>query len=406
MKKILKATKYLKQNGIKKFIKRTKQHLKLLKAREYTISKNGIYLIKNKYKKTIFFKKNNIVYLSKNKLKVTSKNYEIVSKLNMYGYSVHYKYLNEDKEKINYCLPIASNELLEKKHISNLNNKKIVIDNSLKKEDLFLNIKKLNIIKKEKLFESLNKDLQKKFKKQISIIILNYNNGQIIEKCLNSLIKYNDYNYEIIVVDNCSKDGSYKLLEQKYKDKIVLIKNKKNGCSSGRNIGIEKANGKYILFLDSDQYPIYHNWLDNYLEIISNKNCAISWAAGWFKKNGDAGQITDNFLFRYMAPKALYRNDIGYLGSGGLFVKKEILKEIGGFDEKYDPTSYEDTDISLNLRNSGIELIYCPYLGIIHEPHMTTNSGSSEYDNLMKKNAKYFKDKWKKQNKKLLNYIK
>ena len=107
-----------------------------------------------------------------------------------------------------------------------------------------------------------------------------------------------------------------------------------------------------------------------------------------------------------MAPKALYRNDIGYLGSGGLFVKKEILKEIGGFDEKYDPTSYEDTDISLNLRNSGIELIYCPYLGIIHEPHMTTNSGSSEYDNLMKKNAKYFKDKWKKQNKKLLNYIK
>ena len=51
MKKILKATKYLKQNGIKKFIKRTKQHLKLLKAREYTISKNGIYLIKNKYTK-------------------------------------------------------------------------------------------------------------------------------------------------------------------------------------------------------------------------------------------------------------------------------------------------------------------------------------------------------------------
>ena len=87
-------------------------------------------------------------------------------------------------------------------------------------------------------------------------------------------------------------------------------------------------------------------------------------------------------------------------------VVKKLFDEIGGFDENYDPTCYEDTDISLKIRNVGKEIVYCPYLGIIHNPHQTTKSGSNEHSVLIKNKGDYFVKKWKLENKKLLNYRK
>ena len=248
------------------------------------------------------------------------------------------------------------------------------------------------------------------FKDKISIVILNYNNKNIIFKSINSLLKYNElYNYEIIVVDNGSTDGSYELLKEKYSDKIKIFKNTKNGCSSGRNLGASKASNEYLMFLDSDQWATNKYWLEPYEIILNNyENIGlIGWAAGFFNNKGYAYHVVDSFPYRYMPCNMIARKDISYLGSGGMLLKKELFDKIDGFDVKYDPTCYEDTDISLKVRDANQEFVYCPYLGIIHLPHQTTNSGSEGHTKLLKEKREYFKNKWTEKNSKLLKkYVK
>ena len=182
----------------------------------------------------------------------------------------------------------------------------------------------------------------------------------------------------------------------------------KNGCSSGRNIGIKNSTKKYIIFLDSDQWVLNDNWLDNYIEIFkNNKNVgAIGWTGGWFNNKGYSFHTVNNFKYNYMPPASLFRSDIGYLGTGGMMTTKKLLNEVGNFDEEYDPTCYEDTDISLKIRNANKEILYCPYLGVGHKPHQTTNSGSKEHSKLIYEKGTYFVNKWKRINPKLLKYKK
>lgn len=262
-----------------------------------------------------------------------------------------------------------------------------------------------------KIIDNFEKDnkCDSEFYNNISIIILNYNNKNVIENCINSIIKFNErYNAEIIVVDNQSTDGSYELLKNQYENKIKLYRNEKNGCSSGRNLGVSKTSKKYIMFLDSDQWILHKYWLEPYIEILKkDENIgALGWAAGWFNKEGYSYHVVDSFPYKYMPPIGLYRSDIGYLGTGGMILEKKLFDKVEGFDLYYDPTCYEDTDLSLKVRNDGKEIAYTTYLGVGHLPHQTTKSGTKEHDNLIKSKGDYFISKWKKINPELLKFIK
>ena len=259
------------------------------------------------------------------------------------------------------------------------------------------------------LYKSESEKCQKEFYNNISIVVLNYNNKGIIDRCIDSLLRYNKrYSYEIIIVDNKSTDGSLEQMKNKYKDKIKIIENEKNGCSSGRNLGVKNATKEYIMFLDSDQWAMNEYWIEPYFEIINKvPNVGlIGWAAGWFNKYGKAYHVVDSFAYRYMPQSGLCRKDIGYLGSGGMMIKKELFDKVEGFDLFYDPTCYEDTDLSLKIRNEGFEIYYCPYLGVMHLPHQTTKSGSSAHKKLTNEKQEYFTKKWNEKNPDLLKYIK
>jgi len=244
---------------------------------------------------------------------------------------------------------------------------------------------------------------------KLSIVVLNYNNKGIIDKCVASLLRYRDrYAYEVVVVDNCSKDGSYEQLQERFGSSINLVRNSKNGCSSGRNLGVSVASGDYILFLDSDQWATDRYWLDAYLHIheTADNFGAVAWNGGWFDKYGAAYVVVDSFAFRYMAPSALYRGDIGYLATCGFLMDKAVFNQIDGFDEYYDPTCYEDTDLSLKIRHAGLEFYYSPYLGVVHLPHQSTKAGTESHLKLITEKQKYFVQKWRELNPKLLEYIK
>ena len=86
----------------------------------------------------------------------------------------------------------------------------------------------------------------------VSIIILNYNAGKLLMNCVQSIIKSNYSNFEIILVDNNSTDNSH--IECKNEnEKIKLIENDENfGYCEGNNIGIRQASGKFIVILNPD----------------------------------------------------------------------------------------------------------------------------------------------------------
>ena len=245
-------------------------------------------------------------------------------------------------------------------------------------------------------------------KPSVSVIVLNYNNKKVIERCVKTLLTHNRrYQYEIIVVDNGSSDGSFELLKEKYGNDITLLRNSVNGCSSGRNLGAKYATGEYIVFLDSDQWIVSDYWLDSALDlIVNNVNIgAVGWNAGWFEPGKTTGPIVDYLPNRGLESSEIwYKTDIAYLATSGFLMKKSLFDQIAGFDEFYDPTCFEDTDISLKIRDYGYELAYCPYMAIMHLPHQTTKSGSASHTQLMERNGKYFWNKWVEKNEKLLAY--
>ena len=102
-----------------------------------------------------------------------------------------------------------------------------------------------------------------------SIIVPVYNTSKYLEICLNSIFKQTNQDYEIICINDGSTDNSLDVLK-KYKEDIIIIDQKNQGLSMARNNGVKKAKGKYILFLDSDDY--LNKDLLRQLDIVTKNN--------------------------------------------------------------------------------------------------------------------------------------
>lgn len=112
--------------------------------------------------------------------------------------------------------------------------------------------------------------------KALSIIVPVYNVADYLDECVNSLISNEDDDIEIILVDDGSTDGSSELCDEiALKDKRVIVIHKKNGgVSSARNVGIEKSTGKWVCFVDSDDW-VYYSILRMIHSRYFNSKCEI-----------------------------------------------------------------------------------------------------------------------------------
>lgn len=110
-----------------------------------------------------------------------------------------------------------------------------------------------------------------------SIIIPNYNNATYLEKCLKSVLNQTFTQYELIVIDDVSTDNSIEIINNTLNQypnlNTKLIKLKEKAWNGGsRNIGIKQAKGKYLLFLDSDDWFLNNNIFQNLYNFIILKN--------------------------------------------------------------------------------------------------------------------------------------
>ena len=91
----------------------------------------------------------------------------------------------------------------------------------------------------------------------LSIIVPIYNVEEYLAECLKSLYKISNLRYEVILVNDGSKDNSYQIMEEfkrLYPKQTVIVNKENGGLSSARNAGLKIAKGKYISFIDSDDF--------------------------------------------------------------------------------------------------------------------------------------------------------
>ncbi len=122
---------------------------------------------------------------------------------------------------------------------------------------------------------------------KVSIIIPVYNASKTIEKCLKSIIKQTYKNIEIIIINDGSKDNSLEIINKlSKKDKRIIVIDKENeGVANTRNLGIKKATGKYIMFIDNDDY-IENNYVESFINAIDDNDILI----GGYKRIDENGK--------------------------------------------------------------------------------------------------------------------
>lgn len=122
---------------------------------------------------------------------------------------------------------------------------------------------------------------------QISIIVPAYNAEKTIKRCIESICALNYQNKEVIVVNDGSIDGTLGILNnlaQKFKH-LFIIDKQNGGVSSARNVGLDKATGEFVIFIDSDDY-VDSNLLDNY-----DVNCSVDMQIQGYKVADNNGNV-------------------------------------------------------------------------------------------------------------------
>ena len=134
---------------------------------------------------------------------------------------------------------------------------------------------------------------------KVSIIIPVFNAEETVEKCLNSLLKGSYRNIEVIIVNDCSTDSSRRICSTicESDPRVVVIDNEHNfGVSKTRNIGLEKATGKYIMFLDSDDW-VENNYVEVHVTAIRKYDVSMV-VSGYVNEDLCDTGITEYFGFK------------------------------------------------------------------------------------------------------------
>ena len=110
----------------------------------------------------------------------------------------------------------------------------------------------------------------------ISVVVPVYNKQNSIKRCIESVLKQSYINWELLLIDDGSTDNSAKIIQPYLKDDRIHYYHKENGgVSSARNMGIRKAKGEWIIFLDSDDYFL-PNALNSLLQTAEPNHVLIS----------------------------------------------------------------------------------------------------------------------------------
>lgn len=225
----------------------------------------------------------------------------------------------------------------------------------------------------------------------LSVVIVSWNVADHLHLCLQSLcesLKPSPLQAEIIVVDNASSDGTSQMVEQEFPEAVLIANQENLGFTRGNNQGIEKSQGRYILFLNPDT-QVLSDALDTmvaYMEAnpqvgalgprlldaegktLSSRRRFPSLATD-FIESTTLGQWFPGHPLIQKYHMADTSNDqiqaIDWAVGAALLVRRQALNEVGLLDEDFFMYS-EEVDLCFRLKTKGWEIVYFPEARVVH----------------------------------------
>ena len=238
----------------------------------------------------------------------------------------------------------------------------------------------------------------------LSIIILNYNTADWLENALRSIERFSgkNINLEIIVVDNASKDNSVEMVKQKF-PKVNLIQSSENGgFAKGNNLGIQEAQGRYVMLFNSDAEFTDQTHLekiiryldsndavavmspklilpDGAIDLASHRGEPTAWAALTYF--GKLEQIFPNSLF-FGQYHQTWKNfdtihEIDACSGAAMIVRASAIQQVGMLDEQFFMYA-EDLDWCRRFREAGYSVMYFPESTVLHHKYKSGLKNSSK----------------------------
>lgn len=223
------------------------------------------------------------------------------------------------------------------------------------------------------------------------IVILSYNTKELLRDCIRSIKKseLEGITYEIVVVDNASRDGSAEIVRKEFPD-ITLIANKENiGYSKGNNLGVQEAKGRYIVFLNADTLVYARTiktmirFMDEHQEagaatckvLLPNNNlddsCHRGFPTPWNALYHFSGlsrifprsRIFAGYSLRFLDLDKTH--EIDSCSGAFIIVRRQAGEEIGWWDEDFFWYG-EDLDLCFRLKERGWKIYFVPTVKILH----------------------------------------
>ncbi|MDD3974352.1 MAG: glycosyltransferase family 2 protein [Methanothrix soehngenii] len=217
----------------------------------------------------------------------------------------------------------------------------------------------------------------------ISVIVLNYNGKGFLNSCLSSLASQTYSDFEVIVVDNGSRDGSPEYIEENY-PWVRLAKNDENlGFAGGTNVGIRAAKGEFIITLNNDSRAD-SRFIEELIKPMADPEVGVCAAKMLFPDGrinsagiciSRSGAAWDRGMFEPDRGQYEFVEEVFGACAGAALYRREMLDEIGLFDEDFF-LYLEDVDLAFRARLAGWKCLYVPGARVIHHHGGTAGVGS------------------------------
>jgi hypothetical protein len=242
--------------------------------------------------------------------------------------------------------------------------------------------------------------------RELSIIIVNYNEKAYLLRTLESIFKnITDLDYEVVVVDNGSTDGSVERVKHEYPSVKLIALHRNTGFAKGNNEGVKKASGRYLLILNNDTY-VPRGTVERLLGAKkSDPRCAIvaplifnpddSLQISWGQDLNLCSEVFmklfserwHRFLFRLK--RGGWSRDVDWVSGACFLIEREHYQRVKGFDENFF-MYMEDADLGKRLRRLGYRICLISEARIIHYLRQSTSKYSGRLIKEIKKGQLYY----------------
>lgn len=218
---------------------------------------------------------------------------------------------------------------------------------------------------------------------EISIVIVNYNTPDYTAQCIESIYNHPPQaSYEIVLVDNASKDGSADLLEKKFPG-VKLVRSARNGgIAGGNNLGIRAGSGRYVLLLNNDTIVLpgsidqVFGFLESHPDVGGVGGNLLNPDGSYQSGPCEFPDLVEEFLnltkFGYIIrpyypslPPLHEPSMVDWMSTAYMLFRRNALEKIGLVDEEFFIYA-DETDLEYRLWKSGWKIYYLPEVNTIH----------------------------------------